>query len=101
MREKLQLIMKHLRQGSLQKMWKQTIWIYQYGRRYWKSMILYTLLGVMGSCVSLVSSLISKDLVDIITGHQTGRLLCSHDRLCDCKSSGLTGIRICFDLYQS
>lgn len=75
MREKLQLIMKHLRQGSLQKMWKQTIWIYQYGRRYWKSMILYTLLGVMGSCVSLASSLISKDLVDIITGHQTGRLL--------------------------
>ena len=74
MREKLQLIMKHLRQGSLQKMWKQTIWIYQYGRRYWKSMILYTLLGVMGSCVSLASSLISKDLVDIITGHQTGRL---------------------------
>lgn len=38
-------------------------------------MILYTLLGVMGSCVSLASSLISKDLVDIITGHQTGRLL--------------------------
>lgn len=75
MREKLQLIMKHLRQGSLQKMWKQTIWIYQYGKRYWKSMILYTLLGVMGSCVSLASSLISKDLVDIITGHQTGRLM--------------------------
>ena len=75
MKEKLQLIIKHLRQGSLQKMWKQTIWIYQYGKRYWKSMILYTLLGVMGSCVSLASSLISKDLVDIITGHQTGRLL--------------------------
>ena len=75
MKEKLQLILKHLRQGSLQKMWKQTKWIYQYGRHYWKSMILYTLLGVMGSCVSLASSLISKDLVDIITGHQTGRLL--------------------------
>ena len=38
-------------------------------------MILYTLLGITGSCVSLVSSLISKDLVDIITGHQTGKLL--------------------------
>ena len=75
MKEKFQLILKHLRQGSLQKMWKQTKWIYQYGRRYWKSMILYTVLGIMGSCVSLVSSLISKDLVDIITGHQTGRLL--------------------------
>ena len=34
-----------------------------------------TLLGVMGTGVSLVSSLISKDLVDIITGHETGRLI--------------------------
>ena len=47
MKEKFQFILKHLKQGSLQKMWKQTKWIYQYGRRYWKSMILYTLLGVM------------------------------------------------------
>ena len=54
MREKLQLIMKHLRQGSLQKMWKQTIWIYQYGRRYWKSMILYTLLIVAESHIVTV-----------------------------------------------
>lgn len=38
-------------------------------------MVLYTLLGVMGTGVSLVSSLISKDLVDIITGHETGRLI--------------------------
>ena len=75
MKNKLQLIWKYLRQGTLQKMWRQTLWIYQYGRRYWKSMILYTLLGITGSCVSLVSSLISKDLVDIITGHQTGKLL--------------------------
>lgn len=75
MKNKLQLIWKYLRQGTLQKMWRQTLWIYQYGRRYWKSMILYTLLGITGSCVSLVSSLISKDLVDIITGHQTGKLI--------------------------
>ena len=56
-------------------MWKQTLWIYQYGRRYWKAMILYTLLGLVGTGVSLVSSLISRDLVDIITGHQTGKLI--------------------------
>ena len=75
MKEKILLIWKHLKQGTLQKMWRQTLWIYQYGRRYWKSMILYTLLGITGSCVSLVSSLISRDLVDIITGHQTGKLI--------------------------
>lgn len=53
----------------------QLHWIYQYGRRYWKAMILYTVLGVAGTGISLVSSFISKDLVDIITGHQTGELL--------------------------
>ena len=31
--------------------------------------------GIAGSGVSLVSSFISKDLIDIITGHQTGKLL--------------------------
>ena len=75
MKEKLLLIQKYLKQGTLKKMWAQTLWIYQYGRRYWKAMILYTLLGLMGTGVSLISSLISKDLVDIITGHQTGQLL--------------------------
>lgn len=75
MKEKILLIWKHLKQGTLKKMWKQTLWIYQYGRRYWKAMILYTLLGLVGTGVSLVSSLISRDLVDIVTGHQTGKLI--------------------------
>ena len=75
MKEKILLIKKHLKQGTFKKMWTQTVWIYQYGRRYWKAMVLYTLLGLMGTGVSLISSLISKDLVDIITDHQTGQLL--------------------------
>ena len=75
MKEKISLIWKHFRQGSLQKMWLQTLWIYQYGKHYWKSMLIYTLLGLTGTVVSLMSSLISKDLVDIITGHQTGKLV--------------------------
>ena len=75
MKDKIFLVWKHLKQGTLKKMWKQTLWIYQYGKRYWKAMILYTLLGITGTGVSLISSLISKDLVDIITGHQTGKLL--------------------------
>ena len=75
MKDKIFLVWKHLKQGTLKKMWKQTLWIYQYGKRYWKAIILYTLLGITGTGVSLISSLISKDLVDIITGHQTGKLL--------------------------
>ena len=75
MKDKLLLRWKHLKPENLQKMWLQSKWIWQYGKRYWKSMVVYTLLGIAGSGVSLVSSFISKDLIDIITGHQTGKLL--------------------------
>lgn len=75
MNQKLKLIKKYLQKDSLRKLTRQGLWIGQYARRYWKAMVLYTLLGVMGTGVSLVSSLISKDLVDIITGHETGRLI--------------------------
>lgn len=82
MHKKIQWLIAKLTDGTPQKMLTQLHWIYQYGRRYWKAMILYTVLGVAGTGISLVSSFISKDLVDIITGHQTGELLphlCSHD----------------------
>lgn len=75
MKKKLLLIWKHLRQGTLKKMWVQTLWIGQYAKRYWKAMILYTVLGLTGTVVSLISSMISRDLVDIITGHETGKLI--------------------------
>ena len=75
MKEKIKLIKKHIKDGTIKKMMVQTQWIYQYAKRYWKAMILYTVLGLVGTGVSLISSLISKDLVDIITGHQSGELV--------------------------
>lgn len=75
MGKKLQFIIGRIKAGRLQEMWKQTCWIYQYGRHYWLSMVLYTLLGLAGTAAALLSSLISKDLVDIITGHQTGEVV--------------------------
>lgn len=82
----------------LQKMWKEFLWIAQYARRYWKAMIFYTALGVFGTGVSLASSVISKDLVDIITGHQTGKLLQTlrtDDRLFFWKYPDFAGICVC------
>ena len=55
MKDKIFLVWKHLKQGTLKKIWKQTLWIYQYGKRYWKAMILYTLLGITGTGVSLIA----------------------------------------------
>ncbi len=75
MKEKLLFIIGRIKAGRVQEMWIQTKWIYQYVRRYWLIMILYTLLGMFTSVVSLGSSLVSRDLVDIITGHQTGMVI--------------------------
>lgn len=75
MKEKLTHIINRIKEGMLQDMWRQTLWIYGYAKRYWPAMIFYTLLGLTGTLVSLGSSFLSRDLVDIITGHQTGLLL--------------------------
>lgn len=64
-----------IKAGGLREMWRETLWIYRYARLYWKQMIFYTVLGLTGTLVTLISSLISRDMVDIITGHQTGRLI--------------------------
>lgn len=68
-------LFSRIRQGMLRDMWRQTKWIYRYARHYFGAMVFYTVLGLAGTLISLGSSLISKDLVDIITGHRTGELL--------------------------
>lgn len=75
MREKIAFIVGRIRAGRLQEMWRQTRWIYQYGRRYGFAMLFYTILGMVGTVISLCVSWVSKDLVDIITGHETGLVL--------------------------
>lgn len=58
----------------LLEVWNETVWIYHYTRHYWLATVFYTLLGLSGVVVSLVSSLVSRNLVDVITGHEASRL---------------------------
>lgn len=66
---------KRIREGALKDVWRETVWIYRYARNYWKQMIFYMVLGLAGTAVSLIASLISRDMVDIVTGKQVGLLL--------------------------
>ena len=75
MKERVNFYINRIKAGRLKEMWLQTKWIYQYARNYWGAMAAYTLLGLVGTVVGLISGLISKDLVDIITGHETGRIV--------------------------
>lgn len=75
MKKKIRFFIGRVKAGRLGEMWRQTLWIYQYARNYWLTMVFYTLLGMVGTAVALLTSLVSKDLVDIITGHQTGEIV--------------------------
>ncbi len=67
-----------IKSGRLREMRRQVKWIYQYAKQNWLGMIFYTVLGLSATGVSLISSLISKDLVDIITGHETGQVVMTY-----------------------
>ena len=75
MKEKLAFYIRRIKEGRLKEMYRQTIWIYKYAKRHWIAMIMYTALGMVSTVVSLLASMVSRDLVDIITGHQTGALI--------------------------
>ncbi len=64
-----------IKEGRLKTLRAEIRWVYSYAKIYVGLIIIYTLLGLSGTVVSLISSLVSRDLVDIITGHQTGELL--------------------------
>ena len=65
---KLGFYVSRIKSGRLKEMALQTAWIYGYAKKYWGSMIFYTLLGFVGTGFGLLASWISKTLVDIITG---------------------------------
>ena len=72
---KLKFYISRIKSGRLKEMKRQTRWIYAYAKQHWGAMIFYTLLGFVGTVVGLLTSWISKNLVDIITGKQTGALV--------------------------
>lgn len=82
--ERLDFYKKRIQDGRLKDMFAQTKWIYQYARHYWLAIVFYTGIGLLGTLVALGSNLVSKDLIDMITGHQTGKLLATF-----CAMSGL------------
>lgn len=72
---KIKMFINYIKIGRLRQIIDQSKWIYQYAKHYWPAMIFYTLLGMVGSVISLVSSMVSKELIDIITGYDTGAII--------------------------
>ncbi len=66
---------RKISEGSLSNFLNHLRWIYSYAKKYWKKIVIYTLLGLMGTFLSLFSGFATRDMVDIITGHQVGTLI--------------------------
>ena len=61
-------ILQKIREGRLKELLSELLWMYAYVRRYWLLIGVYILLGASGSVISLGASMISRDLVDAVTG---------------------------------
>ena len=61
-------IIQKIKEGKLKKLLAEMLWMYIYVRRYWMLILLYIALGSMGSVLGLGTSVVSRDLVDAVTG---------------------------------
>ncbi len=61
-------IIRRIKEGRLKQLLSELLWMYAYVRKYWLLIGVYVLLGASGSVLSLGISMVSRDLVDAVTG---------------------------------
>ncbi len=61
-----QKVKKRVRDGTLKNIGRETRWIYHHTRTYRKAVLMYVLLGLLTTVLSMVSALASKELVNSI-----------------------------------
>lgn len=58
--------------GRLKEMGREALWVWQYIKRYRGVVLIHVLLGVLGICMSLGTSVASKFLIDAVIGVDSG-----------------------------
>lgn len=67
--------LNRIKEGRVQELIKQWLWMLTYVKRYWLLITFYTLLGASGSFLGLGTSMVSRDLVDSVTGQNAKNIL--------------------------
>lgn len=70
----IQKLIRRVREGRLQELLAQWMWMARYIRRYWLMIGGYTLLNMTGSALGLGTTMVSRTLVDSVTGHNSGMI---------------------------
>lgn len=68
-------IIRKIQEGALREVMRELHWIYQYGLKYKGSILWYILLGVLGIATGLAGSVISKYIIDAVTGYDSKSLV--------------------------
>ena len=69
--ESLEILVKKWMDGSITEILDDWKWIFSYSKKYKWAIVYYTILGLINTTLGLVSSVVSKYLLDIITGYKT------------------------------
>ena len=67
--ESIKIIIGKIKDGSIKQMWEEFKWMFSYAKKYKKEIIFYIFLGIFSTVMTLVSSIASKELIDVVTGH--------------------------------
>lgn len=68
-------IIQKIKEGKLKKLIGELLWMYAYVRKYWFLIGVYILLGASGSVLSLGTSVVSRNLVDAVTGVNSAEIV--------------------------
>ena len=70
----LDMVVSKLKDGTFHEILDDWKWILSYSKRYKWAILYYMILGIVSSSLGLISSEVSKNLIDIVTGYQTSKL---------------------------
>ena len=69
--ESLEILVKKWADGSITEIFNDWKWILSYSKKYKWAIVYSTIMGLIGTTMGLVSSVVSKYLLDIIVGYKT------------------------------
>ena len=67
--ESIKIIIGKIKDGTIREMWIEFKWMFSYAKKYKKEIVFYIFLGIFSTVMTLVSSIASKELIDVVTGH--------------------------------
>ncbi len=68
-------LLQNIKSHSLKEMFREYAWLMQCSLRYKRQVLWYLAMGVLGTVMSLVGSILSKYIIDAVTGYDSGSIL--------------------------